>query len=142
MAASVLQAGPMVQMIFARRGEGLPGEGSAINSGLAALNLSPQSELAETQLSVRKGVAGCEELATKLNSRTTLNEKFAFYPNLSNSGNYRFQFSTVAATKLKGWLSWQVSFLDGYLSNPLPGLKKNDLLLSTGIRLTFGKGAF
>ncbi|HEY6263389.1 MAG TPA: hypothetical protein VIW93_01185 [Candidatus Acidoferrum sp.] len=28
------------------------------------------------------------------------------------------------------------------LSDPLPGLKKNDLLLSTGIRLTFGKGAF
>ena len=83
-----------------------------------------------------------EELATRLNSRTSLNEKFAFYPNLSDTGNYRFQFSTVAATKLKGWLSWQVSFLDGYLSDPLPGLKKNDLLLSTGIRLTFGKGAF
>jgi hypothetical protein len=83
-----------------------------------------------------------EELATKMNSRTTLSERFAFYPNLTNTGNYRFQFNTIAATKLKGWLSWQVSFTDGYLSDPLPGLKKNDLLLSTGIRLTFGKGAF
>jgi hypothetical protein len=41
MTASVLQAGPMVQMIFARRGEWWSGEGSAIDSGLLALNLSP-----------------------------------------------------------------------------------------------------
>jgi small nuclear ribonucleoprotein (snRNP)-like protein len=83
-----------------------------------------------------------EELATKLNNRTTLSERFVFYPNITDTGNYRFQFNTTAATKLKGWLSWQVSFTDGYLSNPLPGLKTNDLLLSTGIRLTFGKGTF
>ena len=41
MVASVLQAGPMVQMIFARRKEGLAGEGSVIDAGLLALNLSP-----------------------------------------------------------------------------------------------------
>jgi len=28
---------------------------------------------------------------------------------------------------------------DRLLSNPHPGLKKNDLLLSTGLRLTFAK---
>jgi hypothetical protein len=47
MADSVLQAGPMVQMIFARRGEGLAIEGSAIGSGLLtcllAFNLSPRT---------------------------------------------------------------------------------------------------
>jgi putative salt-induced outer membrane protein YdiY len=86
-------------------------------------------------------VAG-EELNTKMSNRTTLSERFALYPNVSNTGSYRFQFDTTAATKLKGWLSWQVTYSDRYLSDPLPGLKKNDLLLSTGIRLTFGKGAF
>jgi len=45
MAASVLQAGPMVQMIFARRKEGLAVEGSVIDAGLLALNLSPQLSL-------------------------------------------------------------------------------------------------
>src|SRR5436190_23843753 len=44
-AASVLQAGPMVQMIFARRGEDLSVAGSAIDSGLLTFNLSPQSEV-------------------------------------------------------------------------------------------------
>src|ERR1035437_319590 len=47
MAASVLQAGPMVQMILARRGEGLSVEGSAIDSGLLAVNLSPQTVVAQ-----------------------------------------------------------------------------------------------
>jgi len=83
-----------------------------------------------------------EELNTKLSSRVTLSERFAFYPNLRNTGSYRYQFDTSAATKLKNWLSWQITFSDRFLSDPLPGLKKNDLLLSTGVRLTFGRGAF
>ena len=83
-----------------------------------------------------------EELDAKLNNRTTLSERFVLYPNVTNTGSYRFQFDTTAATKLKGWLSWQATYSDRYLSDPLPGLKKNDLLLSTGLRLTFGKGAF
>ena len=57
-------------------------------------------------------------------------------------GSYRYQFDTSAATKLKNWLSWQITFSDRFLSDPLPGLKQNDLLLSTGVRLTFGRGAF
>jgi putative salt-induced outer membrane protein YdiY/small nuclear ribonucleoprotein (snRNP)-like protein len=83
-----------------------------------------------------------EELNTKLNNRMTLSERFALYPNLSDTGNYRYQFDASASTKLKNWLSWQITFDDRFLSDPLPGLKKNDLLLTTGVRLTFGKGKF
>ena len=72
----------------------------------------------------------------------TLSERFAFYPNLRNTGSHRYAFDTSAATKLKNWLSWQITFSDRFLSDPLPGLKQNDLLLSTGVRLTFGRGAF
>jgi putative salt-induced outer membrane protein YdiY len=81
-----------------------------------------------------------EELSTKLSSRTTLSERFSFFPNISNTGNYRTQFDATAATKLKNWLGWQISLSDRYLSNPPPLLKGNDLLLSTGLRLNFGKG--
>jgi putative salt-induced outer membrane protein YdiY len=83
-----------------------------------------------------------ETFNAKINNRTTLTEQFSLYPNLSDTGTYRFQFDTTAATKLKNWLSWQVTYSDRYLSNPLVGFKKNDLLLSTGVRLTFGKGVF
>ncbi len=83
-----------------------------------------------------------ETFNAKMNNRTTLTEQFSLYPNVSNTGSYRFQFDTTAATKLKNWLSWQVTYSDRYLSDPLPTFKKNDLLLSTGVRLTFGKGVF
>ncbi|HEY6388959.1 MAG TPA: DUF481 domain-containing protein [Candidatus Acidoferrum sp.] len=83
-----------------------------------------------------------ETFNAKLSSRTTVTEQFSIYPNISETGTYRFQFDATAATKLKNWLSWQVTYSDRYLSNPLPGFKTNDLLLSTGVRLTFGKGVF
>jgi putative salt-induced outer membrane protein YdiY len=83
-----------------------------------------------------------EAFNAKINNRTTLTEQFSLYPNVSDTGSYRFQFDASVATKLKNWLSWQLTYSDRYLSDPLPGFKKNDLILSTGLRLTFGKGAF
>jgi putative salt-induced outer membrane protein YdiY len=82
-----------------------------------------------------------EELNWRLNNRVSLDERFSAFPNLSDLGQYRFQFDATAATKLKNWLSWQITLSDRYLSNPLPGLKSNDELLSTGLRLSFCKGA-
>jgi putative salt-induced outer membrane protein YdiY len=80
-----------------------------------------------------------EEFDLKVNTRTTLSEKASFFPNVSDTSQYRFNFDANAATKLKSWLAWQITFSDRYISDPLPGLKGNDLLLSTGLRLIFGK---
>jgi hypothetical protein len=80
-----------------------------------------------------------EELHTKIAARTTIGERFVFYPNMSNLGQYRYQFNATAATIIKKWLSWQVTFSDGYLSNPPFGIKSNDLLLSSGLRVVWGK---
>jgi hypothetical protein len=84
-------------------------------------------------------VAG-ESLSTKLGPRTTVSEQLSFFPNLSSTGEYRVTFDANAVTKLKTWLGWQITFSDRYISDPPFGLKGNDLLLSTGLRLTFGKG--
>ena len=83
-----------------------------------------------------------ESLDSKITSRTTVSESFSFYPDLSNTGNYRYSFNSNISTKLKTWLGWQVTFNDNYISNPPTGLKGNDLLFATGLRLTFGKGLF
>jgi Protein of unknown function, DUF481 len=80
-----------------------------------------------------------EELHTKIAGRTTIGERFVFYPNMSDLGQYRYQFTATSATVIKNWLSWQVTFSDGYLSNPPFGIKSNDLLLSTGLRVVWGK---
>ncbi|HEV3420094.1 MAG TPA: DUF481 domain-containing protein [Candidatus Acidoferrum sp.] len=81
-----------------------------------------------------------EEFDTKLSKRTTLSERFSFYPNLSHTGDYRFQLDSSISTQMKKWLSWQATLSDRYISYPPPGLKTNDLLLSTGLRVIWGKG--
>ena len=79
-----------------------------------------------------------ETFSAKLGSRSTFNETFNYFPNLSGPSGYRYTFNTVLSTAISRWLGWQFSLNDNYLSNPPTGIKGNDLLLSTGLRLTFG----
>jgi hypothetical protein len=69
-----------------------------------------------------------------LNHSLTLKQRFIFFPNITQPGEYRISFDGSAVTSLLRWLSWQVSVGDRYLSNPLPGTLPNDLLLTTGFR--------
>jgi hypothetical protein len=48
-------------------------------------------------------------------------------------------FDASADTKLRKWLAWQVSISDRYISNPLPGRQKNDLIVTTGVNLLLAK---
>lgn len=82
-----------------------------------------------------------ETLNANLSKKTTVSETFSFFPNLSHTGEYRFQLNSSLATQIHNWLSWQISFTDQYISYPPPGLKANDLVLSTGFRVTWGKPA-
>ncbi len=79
-----------------------------------------------------------ETFSTKLGSRSTFNETFNYFPNLSGPSGYRYTFNTVLSTAISRWLGWQFSLSDNFLSNPPTGIKGNDLLISTGLRLTFG----
>jgi len=82
-----------------------------------------------------------EYFAHSFSGRTTLSERFVFFPNITDTGAYRYTFDSHAVTKLNNWLGWQVGFDDLYVSNPPVGIKKNDLILTTGLRLTFGGAA-
>ncbi len=79
-----------------------------------------------------------QELDHRLNGAMTLHEKLFFYPE-PDGGNYRINFDTTAAATIRKWLSWQFTVSDRYLSAPLPGRKANDILLTTGLRITFAK---
>lgn len=79
-----------------------------------------------------------QELDHKLAGAVTLHEKLFFYPEPTD-GNYRINFDTSAAATIRKWLSWQFTVSDRYLSNPIPGRKTNDILFTTGLRLTFAK---
>lgn len=95
-----------------------------------------------TPLTIRSGVANVGQSFThSVSKRTSFSERFDLYPNLSETGQYRFLLNTSATTALNSWLGWQVTFNDNYVSNPPPLIKNNDMLFSTGLRFTFGKGA-
>jgi len=79
-----------------------------------------------------------ESFDHKLSSAFSIKERLEFYPDLSSMGDYRVVFDTAATTKLSKFLSWQVDASDRYITNPVNGLKGNDLLFTTGVRVAFG----
>ncbi len=78
-----------------------------------------------------------EELMHKLTAATSFTESFFFYPNLTSAGDYRVNFNAGFVTKLNNRLGWQIGVTDIYLTNPPPGKLGNDLLLTTGLNLSF-----
>jgi putative salt-induced outer membrane protein YdiY len=80
-----------------------------------------------------------DDLAFKLNTRTALTQGFRMFNNLTNAGEYRMNFDVGASTMLMRWLTWNIAVSDRYLSNPVPGRKKNDFLYSTGFGFTFAR---
>ena len=55
--------------------------------------------------------------------------------------NYRVNFDLSAVTAIRKWFGWQFTVSDRFLSNPIAGRKDNDILISTGLRLTFASPA-
>ncbi len=80
-----------------------------------------------------------EELMHKLGKSTVLNEKLYLFPDLNSLGDYRGTFDFASVTKISKWLGWQNSFTDVYVTNPPLGKKQNDVILTTGLNVSFGQ---
>ena len=80
-----------------------------------------------------------DEFMHKVGKSTVITQSFYFYPDLTNTGEYRGTFALGTVTKINKWLGWQTSFGDVYTSAPPAGKKKNDVLLSTGLNLSFAR---
>ncbi len=78
-----------------------------------------------------------EESSHQLTALIQMFQRLTFFPNLTNTGQYRVNFDGGSAIKLTKLLSWNITLSDRYLSDPLPGKKKNDLVLTTGIGISF-----
>jgi putative salt-induced outer membrane protein len=84
------------------------------------------------------GVTLGENFMHKFGKSTTVNEVFYFYPDLSNTGQYRFSLDAASVTKINSWLGWQMALSDRYVTNPpILGTKSNDVIFSTGINVSF-----
>jgi putative salt-induced outer membrane protein YdiY len=80
-----------------------------------------------------------DDFVHKLNERTNITQAFRFFANVTETGEYRMNFDIGIVSAINKWLGWQVSATDRYVSNPLVGRQRNDLLLSTGLRVNFSK---
>jgi putative salt-induced outer membrane protein YdiY len=78
-----------------------------------------------------------EELSKHLGKNTLLNQKLYFYPDLSDTGQYRATFDLGTVTKISKWLGWQNQFGEIYVSNPPGSAKKNDVIFTTGLNFSF-----
>lgn len=78
-----------------------------------------------------------DQLMLKAGKSTVVTQKFDFYPNLSETGEYQGEFDLGTVTKIGKRLGWQNQFSDIYVSNPPIGTKKNDLILTTGLNFSF-----
>lgn len=78
-----------------------------------------------------------EELDQKLGKSTDLTQNTYFYPDLQQTGEYRWTFNLGTVTKISKIFGWQNQFSDIYVSNPPTGAKKNDVLFTTGLNIAF-----
>ncbi len=72
----------------------------------------------------------------KLGASTVLTQDFFFYPDFSD-GSYRGTFDFGSVTKINKWLGWQMGFSERYSSAPPVGVKKNDVIFTTGLNFAF-----
>ena len=78
-----------------------------------------------------------EKLGYQFSKRVRLDHDFNFYPDLSNTGQYRFDTATTLSARLAGKFTLNSGVIDLYLSNPPAGNKKNSVTFTTGIGYTF-----
>jgi hypothetical protein len=80
-----------------------------------------------------------EDLVYKVSAATNVTQAFRFFPNLTYTGEYRANFDLSGVTTIRKWMGWHLSASDRLVSNPVFGRQRNDLIISTGFHLTFGK---
>jgi putative salt-induced outer membrane protein YdiY len=86
------------------------------------------------------GLTFSETFMHKFGAATTVGESASLYPDLEDINQYRVSFDANSVTKFNKWLGWQISISDRYVTNPpIANTKPNDVILSTGINLAFGK---
>jgi putative salt-induced outer membrane protein YdiY len=80
-----------------------------------------------------------DNLRFQVSKGTSITQSMRVFTNLSDLGVYRMNFDIGINTLIKKWLGWRVAASDRFISNPVQGNQRNDLMLSTGFRLSFAR---
>jgi putative salt-induced outer membrane protein YdiY len=79
-----------------------------------------------------------DEFSHKFTPNTSITQNLYYLPSLNQTSNYRVVFNFGIATKLNHWLTANANFNDQYVSEPVLGNKKNNVIFTTGLGFTFG----
>ncbi len=79
-----------------------------------------------------------DEFSHKFTPNTSVVQDFYFFPYLNGIGGYQGVFDFGVASKFYRAVTWNLNFGDRYNSRPVGGNKNNDVLLTTGLGLSFG----
>jgi len=91
----------------------------------------------EIQRNLGAGQVG-EEFKLKLGKNTSLIQNFAYFPDLTeHGGNYRTNFRLGTITMIIKWLGWQNNLTDSYVTNPPAGKKRNEIVFTSGLHVSF-----
>jgi putative salt-induced outer membrane protein YdiY len=78
-----------------------------------------------------------EESTHTLNPAVSFRQRLTYYPSLRESGEYRVVFDGGFVFKITERWNATMTLNDRYQSNPLVGVKKNDVLFVTGLQYAF-----
>ena len=76
-------------------------------------------------------------LQKKLIGNLKISEDITIYPSLSEGGEYRLHSETALVNPINDQVSWKVSFISDYNSNPSGNTKKNDSRLISSLDYLF-----
>lgn len=79
-----------------------------------------------------------EESGHKWSTGVSIKQRFAVYPNLTDSGEYRLQFDAGLLAPLFERWNLTVKYSLRYQSNPPAGVEKQDTVLYTGLQYRWG----
>jgi putative salt-induced outer membrane protein YdiY len=112
-------------------------EGKALNVTVGATNNYENFSTGLTRNSAELLLG--QDMRIRINNRARVSNRFNVYPNLSNRGTVRALFDASLQTDLNSWLGWHLTVGNRYNSRPVSATEKNDFLMSTGLRVSFGK---
>jgi len=103
----------------------------------AGYSYNHESLYDNTSRSFHEGLLG-EETTHKFAQETSFRQRLAFYPNLTDSGEYRLVFDAGFLAPVIARWNLTVKYSYRYQSNPPPGVEKKDTVLFTGLQYGWG----
>jgi hypothetical protein len=88
---------------------------------------------------IRRFAAGMigDEFTRKVSKSTVITQKAYFFEDFQSTSDYRATFDFGTVTKINKWMGWQNVFGDVYVTNPPVGKKRNDIVFTTGLNISF-----